>query len=168
MSRPVIGAEYNTLLLRAQSTVFPKIIMLDEDLDKKLNDNVITFQIIYSETDKQTAERLKNFINEKYGKSFGGKEFNVSMSSYNDFSEEKISTAYFLLKGTTETHESITEFAAINKRLVFCYDYSDFSHKTLISLQVKEKTYIYLNKTAIHDYGIKFKPVFYNIVKIVE
>lgn len=168
VSHSVIGSEYDPLLLRAQATVFPKIIMLDEEIDKKIEKNVVSFQLFFSDKDKQTAERLKELIQENYGQSFGDKEFNVTISSFNDFSQQNIATAYFLLKGTPENHQRITQHAANNRRLVFCYDYNDFSHKPLISLQVKEKTYIYLNKTAIHDYGIKFKPLFYNIVKVIE
>ena len=38
----------------------------------------------------------------------------------------------------------------------------------LVSLLMKEKTYIYLNKRAVNRYAIRFMPAFYKIVRVQE
>ena len=54
-----------------------------------------------------------------------------------------------------------------NNRICFSYHYKDFDDGTLISLFLKEKTYIYINKSFINVYSIKFVPIFYKIAKAI-
>ena len=62
----------------------------------------------------------------------------------------------------------VASIASGNQRICFSYNHNDLDNGSLISLQLKEKVYIYLNKNKLNEYDIKFKPVFYNIVKLVE
>jgi len=62
----------------------------------------------------------------------------------------------------------VVSHASSNNRIVFSYNYTDFKYDALISLHVKEKTYIYLNKSTVKLYGINFLPIFYKITKIFE
>jgi len=54
-----------------------------------------------------------------------------------------------------------------NKRIVFAYSYADLEDGALISLHVKEKTYIYVNKSIVKKYGVNFLPIFYKIIKVL-
>jgi len=160
--------EYDPLLIRAQASIFPKIILLDKDIDSKLENNKIVIEILHAEEDKNTALTIKSLIENQYKKNLGKKPLLVRLKTLNSFNHEGTVTAYFILKGSSEIHKKITSHAANKKRLVFSYDHKDFESNTLISLLMKEKTYIYLNKSAIHDYDIKFLPLFYKIVKVIE
>ena len=160
--------DYDPLLMRAQASIFPKIILLDKDLESKLENNSVIIEILHSSSDTKTAFEIKSLIETQYKNNLGGKTLRVDLNSYKTFDKERYVTAYFVLKGADDIHSKITSHAANKKRVVFSYDDKDFEQNTLISVLVKEKTYIYLNKSAIHDYDIKFLPLFYKIVKVIE
>jgi len=168
VSSKTYAFEYDPLLMRAQASIFPKIILLDKDIDSKLENNEIVIEILHAESDKNTALTIKSLIESQYKSNLGKKSLLVRLKNLKSFDHESVVTAYFILKGSSEIHNKITSHAANKKRLVFSYDYKDFESNTLISLLMKEKTYIYLNKSAIHDYDIKFLPLFYKIVKVIE
>jgi len=160
--------DYDPLLMRAQATMFPKIILLDKDINDKHDDGNITILILHAKQESAVAENLKDLIVQQYTNHLGKNNLTVESVDFDNFDQERVATAYFLLKGTKEIHEKITTHAASKKRLVFSYDYKDFTNNALISILMKEKTYIYLNKQAIHSYDINFIPLFYKIVKVIE
>jgi len=168
MSFGVNAYDYDPLLMRAQATIFPKIILLDKDINEKHDDGNIAIVILHAKQESAVAENLKGLIFLKYMNHLGKNKLTVETVDFDSFDQEKVATAYFLLKGTNEIHEKITSHAASKKRLVFSYDYKDFTNNALISILMKEKTYIYLNKQAIHSYDINFLPLFYKIVKVIE
>ena len=163
-----MAAEYDPLLLRTQATIFPKIILLDKDLENKIASNEIIISIVYSSEDKSNAELLKNLMLEQYAENLGNKKLTINLHNSEIPDTSNPSTAYFIMQGNPDAHEKITSFAARHKRVCFSYNYKDFKNNALISILIKEKTYIYLNKEAIQDYDIKFLPMFYNIVKVLE
>jgi len=159
---------YDPLLLRAQASIFPKIILLDKLLDQKTPNNEVVL-IIVSESEKNDAElQLKSLIEEKYKSSLGNKKLTVKVFSIKDSINEPIATAYIVLQSSESVFNQVVSQAASQDRIVFSHSYTDFKHNALISLLVKEKTYIYLNKSAVQLYDIKFSPVFYKITKIIE
>ncbi len=167
-SKQVYAYDYDPLLMRAQATIFPKIILLDKNLEQKVDDNKVVVSVLYGAGERQAAEKIRTLINEQYKNNLGRRELDVRLIDYAQFHEDYPSTAYFLLKGAREQRDKVTRYASSQKRLVFCYDYRDFENNALVSVLMKEKTYIYLNKSAIHDYDIKFLPLFYKIVKVIE
>ena len=162
------GADtYDPLLLRAQASIFPKIVQLDKNLaEKTLNDEIVLTIIAVSQD--AAAQKLQNLIEEKYKKSLGNRRLTVNVVSFEDYNKKPLATAYIVLQGPELLFKDIISYASSHGRIVFSYSYTDFRHNALISLLVKEKTYIYLNKTAIQLYDIKFLPVFYKITKIIE
>ncbi len=160
--------EYDPLLMRAQASIYPKIILLDKDLDKKLYADQVVISIVHSSNEENIALELKEIITKQYKNHLGKQKLAIELSEYGHFDETIIATAYILLKGTEQQLSNVTTHAAKRQRLSFGYDYKDFGSNLLVSVQLKEKTYIYLNKTAIHDYHIRFMPLFYKIVKVIE
>lgn len=165
---PVDAAEYDQLLLKTQASIFPKIILLDKDIETKIASNEIVISIIHSINDHVTAVTLKNLMEESYKENLGNKKLIIRLIDFDKFEETDVATAYFIMQGSSKIHEKVTAHAAKNKRVCFSYNYKDFENNALISLLIKEKTYVYLNKSAIHDYDIKFLPLFYKIVKVLE
>lgn len=159
---------YDPLLLRAQASIFPKIILLDKDLDYKLINNTIIITIVSMERDIDASGDLQKYILLKHGDTLGNKKLIVNTITYKEFNPDDKATSYILLKGSEELLKSIIDHASKNKNIVFSYKYTDFKYNSLISLLVKEKTYIYFNKSAIPLYGIRFSPVFYKITKLIE
>ena len=160
--------DYDPLLIRAQASIFPKIILLDKDLNRKIENNQIIIEILHTKIEKDVALNIKSLIENKYKSDLGNRRLIININSFESFDPDNIVTAYFILKGSSDIHNKVTSHAANTQRLVFSYDYKDFERNVLISVLMKEKTYIYLNKSAIHDYDIKFLPLFYKIVKVIE
>ena len=160
--------EYDPLLMRAQASIFPKIILLDKDLDSKVENEQVLIEILHSIKEKSVALKIKQLIEQQYKNNLGNKKLAVKLNEFEKFDSKNVATAYFILKGENKIHNKVTAHAAGRQRLVFSYDYKDFESNSLVSVLMKEKTYIYLNKSAIHDYDIKFLPLFYKIVKVIE
>ena len=158
---------YDPLLLRAQASIFPKIILLDKDLAKKTLDNKVVITIVSTEQDQHVAQEVKNSIEAKYGGHLGNKNLDINVITFENFNQESLSTAYIILQGTESSFDNVVSYASSHSRIVFSYSYTDFRHKSLISLYVKEKTYIYVNKATVQLYGINFLPIFYKIIKII-
>lgn len=160
--------DYDPLLMRAQASIFPKIILLDKDLENKINNNEVIIEVLHSAHEKNAALKIKELIEKQYKNNLGKSKLTVKFRDFESFDGAGEITAYIMLRGTRESHNKVTSFAASQQRLVFSYDHKDFENNSLISMLMKEKTYIYLNKPAIHDYDIKFLPLFYKIVKVIE
>ena len=159
---------YDPLLLRAQASIFPKIILLDKHIDKKSTNNIVDISIIYAGQDAYVAQQLKSSIMDEYGNGLGNKKLVINLNTFEEINQTSPATAYILLQGSEQELEKVISYASSNNRIVFSYSYTDFKHNSLISLYVKEKTYIYLNKAAVQLYDIKFLPMFYNLTKIIE
>ena len=64
--------------MRAEATIFPKIILLDEELSNKTRGNEIIINILYREGDLETAEKLKSLIEEQYAENLGNLPLKVN------------------------------------------------------------------------------------------
>ena len=162
------GQNYDPLLLRAQASIFPKIILLDQKLSEKTPGKELAINIITSKQSNHIAEQLKQSIKEKYHDSLGDNKLTVNVTSVEELYETPVATAYIIIETPESSFKKVVDHATSHNRIVFSYNYTDFKHNALISLLVKEKTYIYLNKSALKSYNINFLPIFYKIIKIIE
>ena len=165
----LFALEYDPLLLRAQASIFPKIMLLDTSVSKKNLNKDLTLCVVYSEDESEQANFLKEYIDKQYKNKLGKSKFNVKLQPINNFNEtDTVADAYFIFNASRDKEQEVIKYASANQKISFGYNYMDFDKDILISLHVKEKTYIYLNKSAISNYDIKFMPIFYNIVKVLE
>ena len=51
----IYAFEYDPLLIRAKASIFPKIILLDKDIDSKLENNKVVIKILHAEENKNKA-----------------------------------------------------------------------------------------------------------------
>ena len=160
--------EYDSLLIRAQASIFPKIILLDKGLVNKVVDNTVVISVVYSAEDMGVAKQLKTNIDNQYKVKLDNKLLIVKLIDFDVFDESDNSTSYIILTSTDSNILSVTKHASLSNKIVFSYNYTDFTNNCLISLLMKEKTYIYLNKSSLHQYGVDFVPLFYKIVKVVQ
>lgn len=159
---------YDPLLLRAQASIFPKIILLDQDLNRKTPGDEVVLTIVSMDRDLYIAQQLSELMADKYGSRLGNKKLTVKITTFEDFDENAMATSYIVLHGPESSIKKVVSHASSRGRIVFSYSFSSFIYQALVSVYVKEKTYIYLNKSAVQLYGIKFLPVFYKITKIIE
>ena len=164
----LFAADYDNLLLRAQASIFPRIILLDTSIPKENLDNPLTLNIIYNKDELSQAKHLKELIDTQYNNKLGKFNFIVNLIDTAEFNQDSHVHAYYIFNANGDKKQKIIKHIAHNKSICFGYDYKSFEQDILISLHVKEKTYIYLNKNVLDKYNIKFMPIFYNIVKVVE
>jgi len=162
------ASEYDQLLLRAQAVMYPKIILLDKGIKDKIKDNTISLSIVYNTEEVKQAKEFKKMIDDKHKSKLGTYKLDVILLNTDKLSASTISTSYYIFDASGNKKRNIISQATDNNRICFSYNYKDFSFNTLIGLLLKEKTYIYLNKSVIKDYSIKFVPIFYKIVKVIN
>jgi len=161
----LFSLDYDNLLIRAQASMFPKIILLDKNVNANITDSTVSLAVIYNKRELKEAKILKNLIDSQYKEVLGKYKFKVNLIDVEDFKDSDSSTAYYLFDSSGVSKKRVISHALNHRRICFSYNYKDFDDKTLISLFLKEKTYIYINKSVINDYNIKFVPIFYNIAK---
>lgn len=164
----LFAVEYDSLLMRAQASVFPKIMLLDQGIAQKTVSGAIVLSIIYSPDEMLLAKDFKGLIYKEFQAQLGEYEFKVELVPIDKFTRSIKSSAYFLFNTLESTKQEVISHTIEQQRICFSYHYKDFKNKVLISLFVKEKTYIYLNKSVLNDYGVKFVPIFYKIAKVKE
>jgi len=62
MSLSLYSYEYDELLLRAQASMFPKIILLDQEINLKTIDNTVLISIIYNDNEAKEANDFKSLL----------------------------------------------------------------------------------------------------------
>ena len=162
------GGSYDPLLLRAQASIYPKIILLDQELAAKTTNNKVLISIVTTERSNRIAEHLKNSINRKYKNTLGNNKLTINIITFEEIKKAPVATAYIAMEAMETPFKKLVSHASDHSRIVFSYNYTDFKYNALISLHVKEKTYIYFNKPAVQLYNIKFMPIFYKIIKVME
>lgn len=164
----LFGSDYDMLLMRAQASMFPKIILLDKDIAAKTFNGTVSLKIVYSDDEQGQAIEFKKLIDNQYHGKLGDFHLSAELDNIDNISVSDNATAYMFFGVSGSRKRTLIQNAAKRHRICFGYDYKDFNHNVLISLLMKEKTYIYLNKASLHDYEISFIPVFYKIVKVLE
>ncbi len=158
--------EYDELTLKAQATVFPKLLLLDQDVSKKLVNNQIQFSIVYQEGDQREAQKVKAFIEKQFDGTLGKYNLNVITQSYKKVQKGKKSTAYYILNSEDSKMQKVAQIGMDHNLIVYTYDKQNFQNSILISLAIKDSTIIYLNKEMLKNYKINFVDALYQIVKL--
>ncbi len=161
----LFGYEYDELTLKAQATVFPKLLLLDQDISKKLVDDQVVFCIVYQEVDKRDAQKIKALIEKQFGNSLGAYKLKVTIKPYQEVENQK-STAYYILNSENLQMQKVAQIGIDNNLIVYTYDKQNFQNSILISLAIKDSTIIYLNKKMLKSYKINFVDALYQIVKL--
>ncbi len=163
------GYIYDTLLLTTQATIFPKIVILDQNIEAKLIDNSIVFGIVYEKEDYATAEKIKNIIRKKFNKKIDKYTLEVLLIPYETLNEKIKATAFYALN-SSEKFSKIFTLASRQEVILFSYDLANLTPKegALITIMNENKTVIYLNTLMLPSYQIEFIDVFYQIVEFTD
>ena len=168
ISIKLMAISVDPLLLKAQASIFPKIMLLDKDISKKTEGDKLIFSIVHTDKQHSDAQQLKKMIDGEYKDKLGELNLEVRLEHVNAFDVKGKASSYYIFDASLPEMKKVLQHAKRFHRICFGYNYKEFVHDTLISLFVKEKTYIYLNKSALHEYEIKFTPIFYRIAKVIE
>jgi len=160
----LFGFDYDTLLLKTQATIYPKIILLDKKLPNKLIDNKIVYTIIYDNGDYQTALDVKNIINKSFHSYIGAYLYEVHIEQCSDFSTKEKATAIYVL-ASCKNIKKIADIAKEKGIISFAYDFNDLKKGLLISLNIERETVFYLNKDVLNREKIELVDSFLQMVQ---
>lgn len=158
---------YDNLLLKAQASIFPKIIMLDKKLESKLVDGKIIYTIVYEKDDYETAVEIEKFIDAKYNGRFNDYAYKINLVEFSHLSKETQTSAIYSLNSEKQI-KKVVEIAEQKGVVTFSYDIDNLKNGLLFSLVLEKSTVLYCNKNNLYSQNISFVDSLYRIVKFVE
>jgi len=166
----VFGFNYNDILLKAQISIFPRILLLDKEIESKLVDGKIVFTVIYEDGDHYTALDIAKKIEESYKGKVEEYEFIINTVKFSDLNNETQATAFYTLN-SSENIVNIAKVVNIAKEkgiVAFAYDTNNLKQGLLLSLVFEKSTILYLNKASLVANKIDFVDSIYHIVKFID
>ena len=163
----VFGYNYDEVLLKAQASIFPTIILLDKKIEDKLIDGKIVYTIIYDATDSLTAQTVKDLIDKNFQGYLDIYEYKISLVEFASFSNQTEATAIYVLS----LKENIQEIANIAREkgiISFSYDIDNLSKGLMFSLLIEKSTVLYLEKENLYTKKIDFVDALLQMVRFVD
>lgn len=161
------GFSYNDILLKAQASIFPKILLLDKKLDNKLINKEIVYTIVYEKIDYLTALEISNFIDKNYNGYFGKYPYSINLVQFSDISTQIQASAIYVLNSDKNIRK-IVDIAKTKGVITFSYDIDNLKEGLLFSLMLEKSTVIYLNKENLYTKDINFVDPLYQIIKFID
>jgi hypothetical protein len=163
----LLAYNYNDLLIKAQTALFPKILLLDKNLQEKLVDGKIVYIVAYEENDRFTAMNVAELIEEKFADRVDDFPLDVRLVPFDEIGDNIQATAIYALNSGTH----ISRLAALAQKrgiITFAYDIVHLKEGFLFSLIVEKSTILYLAKESLPAYRIEFVDVLYQIVRFMD
>lgn len=161
------GYNYDDLILKAQASIFPKIILLDKKIDNKLIDGKIVYTIIYDKTDYLTALSIEKFINKNFKGYLDTYEYKINLVDFENFSEKTEASAIYVLN-LKEHVERIATIASEKGIISFSYDINNLQKGLMFSLVIEKSTVLYLKKENLYTKKIDFVDALLQMVQFVD
>jgi hypothetical protein len=153
---------YDNLLIDAQIKLYPKLILLDKNHNKKTINNKIHITIVHHHSDYQKALEIKRKIEKTHP------VVTAEIKEFSQIDNNLKSSALYILKGEDKDIEKVTKIASKKHIPTFSYDIEDLKHNCLISLYIEQTPVIYFNNKVHKKYGINFSDLFYQIVRFKD
>lgn len=161
------GYSYDDLLLRAQASIFPKVLLLDKKIDEKLVDGKIVYTIVYDKSDYSTAKYISEFIDANYKGHFDKYMYKINLVEFSDLSSATHSTAIYSLNSDKDI-KKVADFAKEKGIIAFSYDVKNLKTGLLFSLVLEKSTVLYMKKENLHIQKIDFVDSLLRMVKFID
>lgn len=163
----VFGYNYNNLLLKAQASIFPKIILLDKKIEDKLVNGKVVYTIVYDKDDYKTARKVRDLIDANHNGHFDKYQYKINLVEYSNLSTKTQATAFYALNSDKNIHKiaTITREKGI---VAFAYDIANLKQGLLFSLMFEKSTVLYINKENLYTNKIDFVDSLYQIVRFLD
>lgn len=161
------GYNYDDIVLKAQASIFPKIILLDKKIEDKLIDGKIVYTIVYDSTDYLTALSIEEFINKNFQGHLDKYDYKINLVDFASFSEETEASAIYVLN-LKEHVENIATLAKNKGIISFSYDINNLKKGLMFSLVIEKSTVLYLKKENLYTKKIEFVDALLQMVRFVE
>jgi hypothetical protein len=161
------GYSYNDILLKAQASIFPKIMLLDKKLGNKLVDGKIVYTIAYNNSDLHIAQEISEFIDKNFEGYFDKYHYRINLVEFSNLSKETNASAIYSLN----SEEHIDKVAKIAKEkgiIAFSYDIQNLKKGLIFSLMLEKSTVLYLNKEDLNKTKIDFVDSLLQMVRFID
>jgi hypothetical protein len=162
-----LAYNYDDVVLKAQASIFPKIILLDKKIDNKLIDGKIVYTIVYDKTDYDTALSIEKFINKNFQGHLDTYEYRVNLVDFADFSKDTEASAIYVLN-LKEHVENIATIAKQRGIISFSYDINNLKKGLMFSLVIEKSTVLYLKKENLYTQNIEFVDALLQMVRFID
>jgi hypothetical protein len=163
----VFGYNYDEIVLKAQASIFPKIILLDKKIEDKLIDGKIVYTIIYDKTDHITAQSIEEFINKNFQGQLDKYQYKINLVEFSEFSPGTEASAIYVLN-LKEHVEKIAIIAREKGIISFSYDINNLRKGLMFSLVIEKSTVLYLEKENLYTKKVDFVDALLQMVRFVE
>ncbi len=158
---------YDDVLLKAQASIFPKIMLLDKKIEEKLIDGEIIYTIVYDQQDHDTAKEIKKFIDENNNGFFDKYAYKINLVKSSELSSLTQTSAIYALI-TSQNSKKIANIAKEKGIISFSYDINDLKNGFLFSLMLEKSAVLYLNKANLYTNKVDFVVSLLQMVKFVD
>jgi hypothetical protein len=167
LTTTLFGYSYNDLLIKAQSAIFPKIMLLDKNLESKLVDGAIVYTIVCETNDRHAAMQIRDLVIEKHSESLGKYALDVRVATFDEVSDATRTTAFYVLNSDAGI-DKISRLAENTGAMTFAYDIDNLNRGMLLSLMVEKSTVLYLSKASLQNHKVDFVDALYQIVRFAN
>ena len=163
----VFGYNYDEVLLKAQASIFPKIILLDKKIENKLIDDKIVYTIVYDKADYYTALSIEKYINENFNGKLDKYNYKINLVDFKEFSEKTEASAIYVLN-LDEHIEKIAIVANTKGVISFSYDINNLKRGLMFSLVIEKSTVLYLEKDNLYTTKVEFVDALLQMVRFID
>ena len=163
----LLAYNYDDLLLKAQSSIFPKIMLLDKKVKNKLVENKLVYTIVYDNNDYETALHVKDYIDTSFQWHFDKYPYTINIVDFENITSNTKASAFYVLKSSKTNIQKVGDIAKKKGVIAFSYDISNLKYGLLLSLIIEKSTVIYLNKDNLTS-DIDFVDFLFQMVKIID
>ncbi len=154
-------------MLKAQASIFPKILLLDRKIDDKLIDGKIVYTIVYDKSDYSTARHVGEFIDASNKGHFDKYMYKINLVEFSDLSSSTHASVIYALNSDRDI-KKVADFAREKGIIAFSYDVKNLKAGLLFSLVLEKSTVLYMNKENLYIQKIDFVDSLLRIVKFID
>lgn len=158
---------YDDVLLKAQASIFPKIMLLDKKVEDKLIGGEIVYTIVYDKYDYNKALEVSNYINENYKGHFGKYGYKINFVDASEFSDKTEASAIYVLNVEKEI-QKVADIAKKKGIVSFSYDIGNLKDGLMFSLVIEKSTVLYLRKENLQNNKVEFVDSLLQIVRFTQ
>ncbi len=162
--------EYNKLLLRTQSSLYPKLILMDQKLSSHIKDGCIDLYILVTSIDRLYAKYIKEQLDKLFAKGVGEYTFRTKIVNFSNFltDNEKRADAIYVLKAKEEILKKVAKTIEGKNIYSFTYEKEDLLFGFLFNVSIEKEVMIYINKRVLLHNDFEFLPELYQMSRFIE
>ena len=166
LSAQIFAYSYDDTIIAIEAKLFPKIILLEENLEKSQK-NEIKIIILSSKIDQKVAFRFKHAIEKNYPNKLAGKKLIVTVENFAQ-AKNHISDAIIILNHSKEDVIQIAQWANKNNIISFSYDPYYLEYGVLASIYIGKTTKPFLNSKIMKEYDFNFNAFLLQLCKFTQ